>query len=316
VFFSNIQLETRLGNKGKAKQVYETALKSLEKMDARTQREALLLVRALATVVLGEAQAIDVLVAGVEGRYEPGEQVTAERARAALVRYREACQLQPSRNLGSCWALLALSLDGLPAAQAVYEELLQDRRFDEMDQERLAVDYVRLLARPAAAPAPKELRRVLEAALARYPLNATLLSHYILAESRAQIFNRLRRFFDDVCTRENSTLLWLFALKVEEHKQGTAGRMRTLLEKAVAQPETQSSPLLWRYYLDFEQRQNTGQAPAVFVRAIRHVPWCKEIYMQAFASLRASLAKEELHDYASLMVQKELRLHHPFGFED
>ncbi len=70
--------------------------------------------------------------------------------------------------------------------------------------------------------------------------------------------------------------------------------------------------LLWWSYLNFEiKAEDSRNSVQVFVRAVRHIPWGKGLYMYAFRELRGLLAKEELADYAKLMVEKELRLHHP-----
>lgn len=121
-----------------------------------------------------------------------------------------------------------------------------------------------------------------------------------------------------------STKLWVFAVKSEAWMLGSGHRIRNLFEKALKadQAITRRSPLLWKLYLQFELNQlktsknNTDHTRNIIYRAVRAVPWSKQIWLEAInssvapASIRDTVMNiTEVNDLIQLMAEKELRLH-------
>jgi hypothetical protein len=73
----------------------------------------------------------------------------------------------------------------------------------------------------------------LERALRLFPSHRLFLSLYIHWESRTRIEGRLRRFFDATLQRQNHPVLWLFAIRSEVVRLGSAHRIRSLFERAL-----------------------------------------------------------------------------------
>jgi hypothetical protein len=95
--------------------------------------------------------------------------------------------------------------------------------------------YVRLVythSEREATP-PGKLRGLLERALRLFPSHRLFLSLYIHWEARTRIEGRLRRFFDDTLQRQNHPVLWLFAIRSEVVRLGSAHRIRSLFERAL-----------------------------------------------------------------------------------
>jgi len=106
---------------------------------------------------------------------------------------------------------------------------------------------------------PGRLRSLLERALHLFPSRRLFLALYIHWEARSRIENRLRRFFDltlqrhasssaqsryhadsllfvswaGVYLRYNHPVLWLFAIRSEVVRLGSAHRIRSLFERAL-----------------------------------------------------------------------------------
>jgi hypothetical protein len=65
---------------------------------------------------------------------------------------------------------------------------------------------------------------------------------------------------------------------------------------------------LWLHYIDFEaSRGNNEAAKNVLYRAIRAVPWYKEVWLRSIKAGQI-LELHEIVDLLQLMTEKELRL--------
>ncbi|KAI9145860.1 NRDE-2, necessary for RNA interference-domain-containing protein [Paraphysoderma sedebokerense] len=155
--------------------------------------------------------------------------------------------------------------------------------------ELLYIGYSKLLYRHSINSTiyqPKLLRQVLEQAIDLFPLNTAFWELYFWNESKMKLEMRLRSLCDKVVTRHPSPVLILFLIysEIHLHKSYNPHVIRSLFEKAVDHPETRHSSLLWIHYLISEIKLQQGdRAKAVLLRGIREVPWCKELYLKAFA---------------------------------
>lgn len=70
------------------------------------------------------------------------------------------------------------------------------------------------------------------------------------------------------------------------------------------------SIILWRYYINYEvSKKNLHIAKGIFYRAIRFVPWSKNLWMDSMREpLRKQFTSTELHDLLTLMTEKEIRI--------
>lgn len=69
------------------------------------------------------------------------------------------------------------------------------------------------------------------------------------------------------------------------------------------------SPNLWAYFISFEiQRKNVTGARDTFYRAIRSVPWNKDIWLTCIEKLSECFDMSEIGDFLKLITEKELRL--------
>jgi len=163
---------------------------------------------------------------------------------------------------------------------------------------------------------PGMLRSALRQAMERFPNQPTFISRFIELERHAQLDNRLRRFFDEACSKKStSALLWLFSIQSEAGREGANHRIVSLFEKALETPELSGSVVLWRNYLayhlrrgEFEQakvrssnqheRGWAGRQPnqyrtmqRVFYRGVRAAPHSKALWLDC-CQIEFASAKE------------------------
>ena len=132
-----------------------------------------------------------------------------------------------SHNLGQvqfviCYALFEfLTTAEIQNACKVFESALSDvfRHNDSMEREQLWVAYIQFLYQynngifASNNPqnitnlnnlmplAPSKNRDIVMRALQDFPYNGLLMSIFIEGESRSQIANRIRQYFDDACEK-------------------------------------------------------------------------------------------------------------------
>jgi hypothetical protein len=61
--------------------------------------------------------------------------------------------------------------------------------------------------------------------------------------------------------------------------------------------------------MDYEtSKGNADLAKGIFYRSIRNVPWAKNLWLDAYRSLRPRMTVAELHDILKLMMEKEIHI--------
>jgi len=133
---------------------------------------------------------------------------------------------------------------------------------------------------------------------------------FIRSELRAQVENRVRRYFDEQIENGRAGLItWMFAIRSEIARAGSAHRIRGLFERAAENLQTRDAIVLWRFYLDFEiSTSNENGAKRAYFRAVRRVPWSKLLWTDCVSKLRAFYTNEELEELLHLMAEKEIRI--------
>jgi hypothetical protein len=238
------KVERLNGSFSEARKVYNAALAICSELG--TKREELFSLNssfASMEMRLGtDSQSIlQILVSAAEraakpdAKIEPNQALTPTRHVMARSAYEQVLTDTPSRHAVVCFAYFTHLSVGVDAAREVFERFAS--RLNGYDREKLLVTYCKYLFRFGKISAgPRMLRQVLGAAMSEFPLNTTLLSLFITLETRSQIANRMRRYFDEVCDREHSVALWLFAVKIEEARLGSKNRIRSLFERALSHP--------------------------------------------------------------------------------
>jgi hypothetical protein len=230
-------------------------------------------------------------------------------------------------DVGVCYCLFEYLSSGLDAARSSFDEIinfvLEEEKLNEQKfkqstflpqsllLEQIFEAYARLLiSHSLKFPTPPGLlREVLLRALSFFPTNAFFLFQFIESEVRSQIAGRLRFFFDEVCEKYASPLLWLMAIHTETTRLGASARIQSLFERALEDSRSRHSIALWRYYLLYELQQTRPEsAKGVFYRAIRDVPWSKALWLDSIRMLVVHVNLSEFHDILKLMTEKEIRI--------
>lgn len=230
-------------------------------------------------------------------------------------------RFQHGRNLDECGmamvACVALFEElsaGWKAAASVFEEslafTLPGKRQQSKECEVLMERYTAMLERNMPDVKPSQARRIMLRGVVEYPYNPLLLSTF--AQTTASTYH-LRRFFDDSSERNPSTMLWMFALSTELHRERVCTsrpRVRSLFERALENAVTQQSVVLWRIYLayEFDINHNADAARRVYFRAIHACPWSKTLWLDGFTKLTSILTAKELSEFQEIMRDKEIRL--------
>eukprot|EP01130_Rhizamoeba_saxonica_P010250 TRINITY_DN4196_c0_g1_i1.p1 TRINITY_DN4196_c0_g1~~TRINITY_DN4196_c0_g1_i1.p1 ORF type:complete len:321 (+),score=63.83 TRINITY_DN4196_c0_g1_i1:122-1084(+) len=177
-------------------------------------------------------------------------------------------------------------------------------------EEKLLLSYVSLYRTNKIVnknTPPSMLREALEFAMERYPTNYVFLTMFFENEYRTYISGRLRLFFDQICAKSESSLLWLFSL-ITETKEGSSNRKKNLFERALhPEQKTSRSVQIWKEYIKFQKQQ--GKVSGTYYRALRSTPWAKDIWMEGFRMIGSvDMEVEELHQIVGAMAEKEIRI--------
>ncbi|KAL6049515.1 hypothetical protein QOT17_020395 [Balamuthia mandrillaris] len=251
---------------------------------------------------------------------------------------------QRLKHIGIAYAIFEYLASGLEDACNVFETVLDGLERGpsstappllnvNTDLEYFWIAYIRMMYRHASYHSnvpPGRLRQLIEQrALKTFPSSPVLLSLFIKGEARSKIENRIRRHFDAALERHSrEPLLWLFAVRSEVMRLGSAHRIRSLFERAVSSVEFESCAdcaLLWRYYIQFELREGEKEAAQrVYFRAIHQTPFSKALWLDAlrndlafpsatsssssFAQTAIAAAEEEQTKLVELILEKEIRL--------
>jgi len=225
-----------------------------------------------------------------------------------------------------CYSLLEYNLEGIDSAENILKrgiKFLQElnnqlpKKRDPLStdigyyEERLQESLISLIhfqCRKVLQTPPSFFRNRVEDSLSKFPCNHLLLSLYVENEARSGIAGRLREHFDKYCKQQDSTLLWLFAIKTET-KQGSDYRKRNLFERSLSSSSSRKSIELWKEYIKFEVGNDNGKL--VYSRAYRNIPWSKDIWISGPIYLNQSLEVDELEEIMQLMTEKEIRQRYP-----
>ncbi|OAR00968.1 hypothetical protein LLEC1_07225 [Akanthomyces lecanii] len=157
--------------------------------------------------------------------------------------------------------------------------------------------------------------------LQSFPANAILLSVLEWSDAGMRIIDETRQLLRD------TTLRWpgagcvgsrLFAIQ-HELGRGNAHTTKAAFEQAVRSDACRSSVALWVWYIRFahaHRKQLRGRGGAggraavdVFYRALRHCPWAKMVFLEAFETLAGEMVEDELRSAYGMMTAKGLRVH-------
>jgi len=157
---------------------------------------------------------------------------------------------------------------------------------------------------------PSVLRDLLYEAMHQYPNNKYFLSIFIQTEAKSKVENRIRRFFDSL-PHTASPLVYIFSLESERNRSGAENRIISTFEKALDQEApTSTSVIIWKEYLKWLGKKGSlARLKQVVYRALRKLPWVKQIWALAMTSpIAKCFTKRELKDLYSLAIEKDIRI--------
>ncbi|KAJ4144769.1 hypothetical protein LMH87_003639 [Akanthomyces muscarius] len=153
--------------------------------------------------------------------------------------------------------------------------------------------------------------------LRSFPANAILLSVFEWSDAGMRIVDETRQLLRDTTLRRPAADCVgsrLFAIQ-HELGRGNAHTAKAAFEQAVRSDACRSSVALWVWYIRFahahrKQLRGGGKgAVDVFYRALRHCPWAKTVFLEAFETLARDMAEDELRSAYGMMTAKGLRVH-------
>ncbi|KAJ6789885.1 hypothetical protein PWT90_04272 [Aphanocladium album] len=155
--------------------------------------------------------------------------------------------------------------------------------------------------------------------LQRFPANAMLLSVLEWSDAGLRIVDETRQLLRDQTLLPAADCVGsrLFAIR-HELARGNVHTAKAAFEQAVRSDACKASVVLWAWYIRFahaHRRQLRGKgsggggATDVFYRALRHCPWAKVVFLEAFGTLAGDMVSDELRSVYSMMTSKGLRVH-------
>eukprot|EP01133_Synstelium_polycarpum_P004076 gene4076-4748_t len=225
--------------------------------------------------------ALHVLCCFVEGKYIPHAAQPASRLLIATKNYesRATSTLTSTPDFFTNYCLYTLLTRDLVAATTVFKASLSRLANSSIDHELLATRFTDIVSRvgPIVGSAPRLIKEVIESALERYFDHPLLLGSFLRWELRGGVgasSSRIRHYFDIKGAAHQSTILWLFSIRVEVERLGAGPRIKALFERAVTSPSSRHSIILWRLYIIFESARSRPRASkALYYRAIKELPW-------------------------------------------
>ncbi|UZJ51857.1 hypothetical protein CBS101457_001177 [Exobasidium rhododendri] len=246
----------------------------------------------------------------------------------------EQLLLQPtcSGSLVFCAALFQyLSGDAEEAfesASRVFTEYLQKEGVPPDDRQEAALTQCKFIWRHvkgrSATFIPQEITTLYSKYAIEFSDNSAFVALLAAFETRTKVENVVRKVLEGKMQRlgkEAREEDWLLYIYCELHLNlysVNQNAVRALFERAVQARNTANSSLIWRLFVQFEshicrgkeRRSNAAllHAKSILFRAIRQVPYCKDLYLAAFAPpLRSAFSTEELLSLAQTMQEKDLR---------
>ncbi|CAA7401326.1 unnamed protein product [Spirodela intermedia] len=211
----------------------------------------------------------------------------------------------------SLFEMLTIGLDaGDEVIEEAFSMVLPERRAQSLQLESLSTYFIGLLLRHRQRLTLSRVWRSISRGLQTYPHNPKLSSAMVEISGLFTVRHRIRRTFDELCHRNPSVVVFLFALSFELGRDGSQHRIRGLFERALSDDRLQRSVLLWRCYLAYEAQtaQNPNAVRRVFYRSIHACPWSKVLWLDGFLKLSSILTARELADLQEVMRDKELNL--------
>ncbi|OAA48223.1 DUF1740-domain-containing protein [Beauveria brongniartii RCEF 3172] len=150
--------------------------------------------------------------------------------------------------------------------------------------------------------------------LQSFPSNTILLSVLEWSDAGLRIVDETRQLLRDQALRADSVGARFFAVQ-HELARGNAHTAQAAFEQAVRGDTCRASATLWAWYVRFahahgrQLRRGGKGAVDVLYRALRHCPWAKSVFMEAFTTLAGDLASDELRSVYGMMTAKGLRVH-------
>ncbi|KAF1731917.1 Protein NRDE2 [Beauveria bassiana] len=150
--------------------------------------------------------------------------------------------------------------------------------------------------------------------LQSFPSNTILLSMLEWSDAGLRIVDETRQLLRDQAPRADSVGARFFAVQ-HELARGNAHTAQAAFEQAVRGDSCRASATLWAWYVRFahahrrQLRRGGKGAVDVLYRALRHCPWAKSVFMEAFTTLTGDLASDELRSVYGMMTAKGLRVH-------
>ncbi|KAM3513826.1 hypothetical protein MY11210_002551 [Beauveria gryllotalpidicola] len=150
--------------------------------------------------------------------------------------------------------------------------------------------------------------------LQSFPSNTILLSVLEWSDAGLRIVDETRQLLRDQTPRADNVGARFFAVQ-HELARGNAHTAQAAFEQAVRGDTCRASATLWAWYVRFahahgrQLRRGGKGAVDVLYRALRHCPWAKSVFMEAFTTLAGDLASDELRSVYGMMTAKGLRAH-------
>jgi hypothetical protein len=319
------QLEAAAGHKAEAVRVYDLAL-STAKPD---QRDYLALAFSFGKFLLmdgKQSRALSVIVSATHASVNAS--TTDKPTPTELVRVRRALEeLRRSPEMFcaavSCQCLFEYLAHGVEQMITAFRGAMEDTEkigASELEIEMAAEAFISLYAWHTGLPdarfptTPREFRATLQSAIARFPAHPHFAGLLIGSETRPGlgIPFHLRVYIDTVISAHPwpfIPLAWLSSAVTTSGSLAAATCERVLAATPDGNDQKQCAALwlqLISQYLSYSQK-NAKQA---YVRAIRHVPWSKRVWLTCFRepALLSCLSATDLKDILSLAQEKGIRM--------
>ncbi|TQV99872.1 hypothetical protein V2A60_005301 [Cordyceps javanica] len=159
--------------------------------------------------------------------------------------------------------------------------------------------------------------------LQSFASNAILLSMLEWSDTGMRVVDETRELLRDHTLLPAVDCVGSRLLAIQhELGRGNAHTVRAAFEQAVRSDACRASAALWVWYIRFahthrkQLRSGGGSSSSrskgavdVLYRALRHCPWAKAVFLEAFGTLAGDMASDELRSAYNMMTSKGLRVH-------
>ncbi|KEY65824.1 hypothetical protein S7711_07205 [Stachybotrys chartarum IBT 7711] len=213
---------------------------------------------------------------------------------------------------------MSKSQGNISAAMAVAGAMIDEFRFRKEDRSAALERVLQMAARLLYFNASRGpfRRGHMQSHIVRFidlfPMNTIFMSLFQWADSRLRLVDETR----SLITAKSLTAPWdcvsnrAFAIH-HELLRGNVNATAAAFEHALTSDACKTNAWLWTAYIRFCQGHDglRAKAKSVFYRALRHVPFSKDVMMEAFASLVRGMESDELKAVFNTMTSKDLRVH-------